>query len=215
MPAKAGIQSLALGPRFRGDERKPRALSPRCGRPVRRNFNCGACAFPSRAATRCQYIFLLLGTCSMAGFAPPSSWLSRRRTCWRAGRTAPSPARLRSGSWDRSCSPSNSPPGCDAAVSNSARSRPRGTGGTMPLRDRHDHIDDACDLHRSGAASATEKIPPFSRLFCFARHHPPGVFQNSAIAYALQMATFGPFFLWGAAGDFWPAVRRQDCATNQ
>jgi len=35
---------------------------------------------------------------------------------------------------------------------------------------------------------------------------PPGVFQNSAIAYALQMATFGPFFLWGAAGDYWPAI---------
>jgi hypothetical protein len=35
---------------------------------------------------------------------------------------------------------------------------------------------------------------------------PPGVFQNSAIAYALQMATFGPFFLWGAASDYWPAI---------
>jgi hypothetical protein len=32
------------------------------------------------------------------------------------------------------------------------------------------------------------------------------IFQNSAIAYALQMATFGPFFAWGAAGDFWPAI---------
>jgi len=65
------------------------------------------------------------------------------------------------------------------------------------------------------AASATEKIPPFSRLFCFARHHPPGSFSKFGDCYALQMATFGPFFLWGAAGDFWPAVRRQDCATNQ
>jgi hypothetical protein len=35
---------------------------------------------------------------------------------------------------------------------------------------------------------------------------PPGVFQNSAIAYALQMATFGPYFLWGAAGDYWPPI---------
>src|SRR5262245_46381432 len=34
----------------------------------------------------------------------------------------------------------------------------------------------------------------------------PTVFQNSAIAYALQMATFGPFFLWGASGDIWPAI---------
>lgn len=34
----------------------------------------------------------------------------------------------------------------------------------------------------------------------------PRLFQNSAIAYALQMATFGPFFLWGASGDIWPAL---------
>jgi hypothetical protein len=35
---------------------------------------------------------------------------------------------------------------------------------------------------------------------------PPGVIQNSFIAYALRMATFGPFFAWGASGDFWPAI---------
>jgi hypothetical protein len=35
---------------------------------------------------------------------------------------------------------------------------------------------------------------------------PPGVIQNSSIAYALKMATFGPFFAWGASGDFWPAI---------
>lgn len=35
---------------------------------------------------------------------------------------------------------------------------------------------------------------------------PPAVFQNASIAYALQMATFGPFFVWGASGDFKPAI---------
>lgn len=34
----------------------------------------------------------------------------------------------------------------------------------------------------------------------------PTVFQNASIAYQLQMATFGPFFLWGATGDFLPAI---------
>lgn len=37
-------------------------------------------------------------------------------------------------------------------------------------------------------------------------HTPPGVIQNSSIAYALKMATFGPFFAWGASGDIWPAI---------
>jgi len=35
---------------------------------------------------------------------------------------------------------------------------------------------------------------------------PPGVIQNSSIAYALRVTTFGPFFAWGATGDFWPAI---------
>ena len=35
---------------------------------------------------------------------------------------------------------------------------------------------------------------------------PPGVIQNASIAYALKMATFGPFFAWGASGDLWPAI---------
>ncbi len=30
--------------------------------------------------------------------------------------------------------------------------------------------------------------------------------QNSSIAYALRVTTFGPFFAWGATGDFWPAI---------
>jgi hypothetical protein len=34
----------------------------------------------------------------------------------------------------------------------------------------------------------------------------PTVFQNASIAYQLQMATFGPFFLWGSRGDFWPVI---------
>jgi hypothetical protein len=35
---------------------------------------------------------------------------------------------------------------------------------------------------------------------------PPGVVQNSSIAYSLQLATFSQFFSWGATGDFWPAI---------
>jgi hypothetical protein len=35
---------------------------------------------------------------------------------------------------------------------------------------------------------------------------PPSVIQNASIAYTLRMATFGPFFAWGASGDFWPAI---------
>src|ERR1700751_5473379 len=35
---------------------------------------------------------------------------------------------------------------------------------------------------------------------------PPSVILNSSVAYALKMATFGPFFVWGASGDFWPAI---------
>ncbi len=37
-------------------------------------------------------------------------------------------------------------------------------------------------------------------------HTPPGVIQNSSIAYALKMAAFGPLFAWGAGGDLWPAI---------
>jgi hypothetical protein len=42
--------------------------------------------------------------------------------------------------------------------------------------------------------------------FIAAERTPPRVIQNSSIAYALKMATFGPFFAWGASGDFWPAI---------
>src|SRR6516225_2862752 len=42
--------------------------------------------------------------------------------------------------------------------------------------------------------------------FVSSEHSPPSVIRNSSIAYALKMATFGPFFVWGASGDFWPAI---------
>jgi hypothetical protein len=42
--------------------------------------------------------------------------------------------------------------------------------------------------------------------FISGEHAPPGVVQNSSVAYALQMAIFVPLFAWGASGDFWPAI---------
>jgi len=42
--------------------------------------------------------------------------------------------------------------------------------------------------------------------FVASEHTPPGVIQNSSIAYSLQIATFGQFFAWGAKGEFWPAM---------
>src|SRR5262249_60070283 len=30
-------------------------------------------------------------------------------------------------------------------------------------------------------------------------------------AYALKLAIFGPFFVWGASGDFWPAIINSAC----
>jgi hypothetical protein len=42
--------------------------------------------------------------------------------------------------------------------------------------------------------------------FVSSEHTPPGVIRNSSVGYALKMATFGPFFVWGASGDFWPAI---------
>jgi hypothetical protein len=40
---------------------------------------------------------------------------------------------------------------------------------------------------------------------------PPDVMRNSAIAYPLRIASFGPFFAWGASGDLWPAIIRAVC----
>jgi hypothetical protein len=42
--------------------------------------------------------------------------------------------------------------------------------------------------------------------FVSSDHTPPGVIRNSSVAYALKLATFGPFFVWGASGDFWPPI---------
>ena len=42
--------------------------------------------------------------------------------------------------------------------------------------------------------------------FVSSDHVFPRVIQNSCIAYAIGLATFGPFFAWGARGDFWPAI---------
>jgi hypothetical protein len=48
--------------------------------------------------------------------------------------------------------------------------------------------------------------PRAQDYFVSSGHTPPGVIQNSSIAYALKIAIFGPFFAWGASGDFWPAI---------
>jgi len=39
----------------------------------------------------------------------------------------------------------------------------------------------------------------------------PIIFQNSSIAYQLQMATFGAFFLWGVTEDYRPALVNSVC----
>ncbi len=35
---------------------------------------------------------------------------------------------------------------------------------------------------------------------------PPEAIRNSSIANALRLAVFGPFFAFGASGDFWPVI---------
>ncbi len=42
--------------------------------------------------------------------------------------------------------------------------------------------------------------------FVSSGHTPPAVIRNSSVAYALKMTTLGPFCVWGASGDFWPAT---------
>jgi len=54
-------------------------------------------------------------------------------------------------------------------------------------------------LHRREYAQARE-------YFVASEHTPPGVVQNSSIAYSLQVVTFGLFFSWGANGEFWPGI---------
>jgi hypothetical protein len=40
---------------------------------------------------------------------------------------------------------------------------------------------------------------------------PPDVMRNAAVAYPLRIASFGPFFAWGASGDLWPAIMGAAC----
>jgi len=56
-----------------------------------------------------------------------------------------------------------------------------------------------CFLRRPGYQRAQD-------YFVSSQYTPPDVVQNASIAYALRMATFGPFFAWGASGDLWPAI---------
>ena len=51
-----------------------------------------------------------------------------------------------------------------------------------------------------------ERSPRAQDRFVSSGHVLPKVIQNSSIAYAIGLATFGPFFAWGASGDFWPAL---------
>jgi hypothetical protein len=48
-------------------------------------------------------------------------------------------------------------------------------------------------------------------FFVSCERTPLGVIRNSSIAYAVQAATFGTFFAWGASGDFWPAIIYAAC----
>ena len=43
-------------------------------------------------------------------------------------------------------------------------------------------------------------------FFIASQPTPPDVMRNSAIAYPLRIASFGPFFAWGASADLWPAI---------
>ena len=60
-------------------------------------------------------------------------------------------------------------------------------------------------LVRSKAAARAQNF------FVSSERTPLGVIRNSAIAYAVQTASFGTFFAWGAGGDFWPAIINAVC----
>jgi hypothetical protein len=47
--------------------------------------------------------------------------------------------------------------------------------------------------------------------FVSSERTPLGVIRNSSVAYAVQAATFGTFFAWGASGEFWPAIINAAC----
>jgi hypothetical protein len=48
--------------------------------------------------------------------------------------------------------------------------------------------------------------------FVSSQYTPPEVIRNASIAHVLKMATFGPFFAFGASGDFWPAIIGSVCS---
>ena len=66
------------------------------------------------------------------------------------------------------------------------RTAPNGESALASVSDAIHQIDR--DIAVSGVGSMTDDI------------------QNSSIAYTLPMTAFGPFFAWGASGDFWPAI---------
>jgi hypothetical protein len=47
--------------------------------------------------------------------------------------------------------------------------------------------------------------------FIASKHTPPAVIQNASVACSLWMATLGPFFGWGATGNFWPSLVAAVC----
>jgi hypothetical protein len=69
----------------------------------------------------------------------------------------------------------------------------------LPLVSLAIYLIPICLLRRKAYARAQD-------YFVSSEHTPPGVIRNSSVGYALKMATFGPFFVWGASADFWPAI---------
>ena len=47
--------------------------------------------------------------------------------------------------------------------------------------------------------------------FIASERTPPAVIQNASVACSLWMATLGPFFGWGATGNFWPSLVAAVC----
>jgi hypothetical protein len=57
--------------------------------------------------------------------------------------------------------------------------------------------------HHRGAGARDYFVSP--------AYTPPQAIRNSSIAYSLRLAVFGPVFLLGATGDFWPVVIGATC----
>ena len=66
-------------------------------------------------------------------------------------------------------------------------------------------------MSRADLAIAASKIAASADYSVASQPIPPDVMRNSAVAYPLRIATFGPFFAWGASGDFWPAIVGAAC----